>query len=714
MNQVLQSLANGTIEVAEVPCPGVRPGHVLIRTSASLISAGTERMLVEFGKASLIAKARKHPDRVRQMMQKVKTDGLSATIKAVKTRLDEPLPLGYCNVGTVVDLGAGVTEFQIGDRVVSNGPHAEVVCVPKNLCAKAPEGVSDEAAAFTVLGAIALQGIRLSEPTFGETFAVTGLGLLGQIASQVLKASGCKVLGLDLDSGRCELARSLGIDAVVLSADMDPVSIAESMTNGRGVDGVIVTAATSSSEPIRQAAHMCRKKGRIVLVGVTGLELDRADFYHKELSFQVSCSYGPGRYDPSYEQSGNDYPAAYVRWTAQRNFEAFLGALQAGTVSVERLISDRVPIEKAGEAYDLITSNGKALGVLLEYRSPLERSDADLLKRFVPRAQAAATAATSPSVAVLGAGLYARSVLLPTLRDADVARKIVTAGNGVASARAAKTFNFEASSTDTASALTDPGVNTVVIATRHDSHARLAAQALRNGKHVYLEKPLATNEEGLEEIIEAYEESRSGGAQLMVGFNRRFAPLVVKLKEALALLREPKSFIMTVNAGSIPRDHWTQDPVSGGGRIIGEGCHFVDLLRHLAGAPISHVGAVGFHGGSEPPTPDTATVQLSFEDGSIGAIHYFANGPKSFPKERLEVFCGGRLAQIDNFRTLIGYGWPGIGKMKAGGQDKGQSRSLNGFLDAVRAGREAPIPFEESVEVTLATFAIIESLKREP
>lgn len=660
-------------------------------------------MLVEFGKASLLAKARKHPDRVKQMLQKVKTDGWAATIKAVRTRLDEPMQLGYCNVGVVLAVGDGVTEFQPGDRVVSNGSHAEIVCVPKNLCAKVPEGVPDEAAAFAVLGAIALQGVRLAEPTLGERFVVTGLGLLGQIACQALKANGCGVLGLDLSPERCALARSLGVEALQLQPGEDPAVAAEHFSRGRGVDGVIVTASTASSEPISQAAHMCRKKGRIVLVGVTGLELNRNDFYHKELSFQVSCSYGPGRYDSSYEECGNDYPISHVRWTAQRNFEAFLDLSASGSVQVTPLISHRIPLSDAPRAYDLITSDKSALGVLLEYAKPDVRPDDSLLGRWVELAPTGPIPSGKPVVAMIGAGLYARSVHLPTLKEADVVRRVVAASSGVSSRKAATTYGFSEATTDLERVFGDPQVNTVVIATRHASHAPLLIRGLRAGKHVYVEKPLAIDEDQLEAVIAAYEETRELGGQLMVGFNRRFSPHVVRLKAALDRLREPKALSMTVNAGAIPPDHWTQDPAVGGGRIIGEACHFVDLLRHLAGAPIVSVTRQDL-GGTSPPTPDSVHMHLRFEDGSVATLQYLSNGHRSYPKERLEVFCGGRVAVLDNFRTLEPYGWAGFSRYKTKSQDKGQQASLVAFLEAAGSGRLSPIPFSEAVEVTRATF----------
>jgi len=650
---------------------------VLIRSRASLISSGTERMLLEFGRAGWIGKARQQPDKVRQVLEKIRTDGAWATWEAVQAKLDQPVALGYSNAGVVLEVGAGVTEFRPGDRVVSNGPHAEIVAVPKNLCARIPDGVADDAAAFTVLGAIALQGARLAQPTLGETFAVIGLGLIGLLAVQILRAHGCRVVGLDPDERRFELARRFG---------------AEPYRQGELIDGVLICAATQSSDPVHQAAQMCRKRGRIVLVGVTGLELSRDDFYKKELSFQVSCSYGPGRYDPAYEEKGQDYPLGYVRWTAQRNFEAVLQLMAEGKLDVAPLITHRFPFEQAERAYEVILGGEPHLGVLLEYG---EKPEAALRSRTLAIRESPPKPSERPSVALIGAGQHALKVLLPALQASDAVLKIVADTNGVAAAHAARKFGFEQASTDVDAILQDAAVDTVFIATRHDSHARLVCEALRAGKHVYVEKPLAIRAAELEQIQEA---CRQAQGILMVGFNRRFAPHVAKMKELLGRAAEPKALIMTVNAGAIPADHWIQDPERGGGRIIGEACHFVDLLRFLVGVPISSVEVRRL-------ASDTATITLAFTDGSTGTVHYLANGHRSFPKERLELFCGGRILQLDNFRVLTGYGWPGFRRMRLWKQDKGHRAAVASFLEAVRSGGPSPIPAEEAIEVTRATLA---------
>jgi len=708
VKQILQSLKTGATEVADIPCPAPARGQVLIRTSRTLVSAGTERMLVDFGKAGFIGKARQQPDKVRQVLDKIRTDGLAPTLEAVFNKLDQPLPLGYCNVGRVLETGAGVAGFSPGDRVVSNGRHAEAVAVPVNLVAKVPDAVSDDEAAFTVLGAIALQGIRLVQPTLGEAVVVTGLGLIGLMAVQLLKANGCRVLGLDFDPEKLRLAESFGAETVNLAAGDDPVAAALAFSRGRGVDAVLITASTKSNEPVHQAALMCRKRGRIVLVGVTGLELSRADFYEKELSFQVSCSYGPGRYDPNYEEKGQDYPVGFVRWTEQRNFEAVLDMMAGGRLSVLPLVSHRFALEDAARAYDLVTGKEPSLGILLDYRQEDAVPAEALTRRTVTLAPAAA-AAGKAAIGFIGSGNYATAVLIPAFRETGARLASVASGAGVSGVHAGRKFGFEKTTTDIAEILGDPDVNAVVIATRHDSHADLVCRTIEAGKHVFVEKPLALDAGELAHIEAAREKAVAGGFSplVMVGFNRRFAPQAQKIKSLLAGASGPKSFIMTVNAGAISPDHWTQDRAVGGGRIVGEACHFIDLLRFLAGSPIvSHrVEAM------EAATGDTATITLSFADGSIGTVHYFANGSKSFPKERLEVFSGGRILQLDNFRRLSGFGWPGFRKLNLWRQDKGQKACAAAFVEAVEKGGAEPIPFGELIEVSKVTIEIAEAAR---
>ena len=699
MKQILQSLKSGATEVADVPCPAVRSGQLLIRTSRTLVSAGTERMLVEFGKAGWVQKALQQPDKVRMVNEKRKTDGLVATFESVMNKLDQPLPLGYCNVGRVMEIGGGVKGFQPGDRVVSNGKHAEAVSVPTNLCAKVPDAVSDDEAAFTVLGAIALQGIRLVQPTLGECVAVTGLGLIGLVTVQLLRAHGCRVLGIDLDPAKLKMARQFGAETVDVSAGQDPVAAAQAFSRGRGIDAVVITASTKSNEPVHQAALMCRKRGRIVLVGVTGLELSRADFYEKELSFQVSCSYGPGRYDPSYEERGNDYPVGFVRWTEQRNFEAVLDMMADGRLDVKPLVSHRFEIDRAEVAYELVAGSGPSLGILLEYPGDPVRPESAVRASTVSVSPPGSGAA---SIAFIGSGNYSTAVLIPAFRTSGARLRTVVSAAGVSGLHAARKFGFESATTDTESVYRDPAVDAVVITTRHDAHASMVCDALRAGKHVFVEKPLALTSAQVDEIEAAHSAVSAGGKPpvLMVGFNRRFAPQVRKVHALLRGVVGPKSFVMTVNAGAIPAEHWTQDRATGGGRIIGEGCHFIDLLRHLAGAPIAALSATSMDSAQR----DTVTMSLAFADGSIGAVHYLANGSKAFPKERLEVFASGGVLQLDNFRKLRGFGWPGFRSMNLWLQDKGQRDCARAFVDAVAGRSPPPIPVDEVFEVARASI----------
>jgi threonine dehydrogenase-like Zn-dependent dehydrogenase/predicted dehydrogenase len=705
VKQVLQSLKTGATEVGDVPSPGAGRGALLIRTTRTLISAGTERMLVEFGQASLLDKARQQPDKVRMVLDKVKTDGLMPTLESVRNKLDQPLPLGYCNVGVVAEVGAGVSGFSAGDRVASNGQHAEAVRVPANLCAKVPTGVSDEEAAFTALAAIALQGIRLVQPTLGEAVVVTGLGLIGLAAVQLLRAHGCRVLGIDVDPARLALARQFGAETVDLSAGEDPVGAAHRFSRGRGVDAVLVTASSKSNELMHQAASMCRQRGRIVLVGVVGLELSRDDFYKKELTFQVSASYGPGRYDANYEEKGQDYPFGFVRWTEQRNFEAVLDMMADGRLHVTPLISHRFPIHEAARAYELVSGAGPSLGILLEYPGPDAPPPPRTLRLdgSVP-ASTASTGTVAGGVSFIGSGNYATAILIPAFKRAGAPLRMVASSGGVTGRHAGRKFGFTQATTDTQAVFSDRGTGTVVITTRHDSHARLVMQALAAGKNVFVEKPMCLTLDELADIEAEYDRlaATNSAPRLMVGFNRRFAPHVVKIKALLAGTPGPKSFVMTVNAGAIPADHWTQAVEVGGGRIVGEGCHFVDLLRFLAGTAISGYQLTRM----AAPTADTATIQLSFADGSIGTVHYFANGSKRFPKERLDIFAAGRVLQLDNYRTLKGFGWPGFRSMNIWRQDKGQQACAAAFMSAIAGGTPSPIPFGEITEVSRVSILL--------
>lgn len=709
MRQIVQHMGQGLTEIVEAPAPSLQSGSLIIASTVTLISAGTERMLVDFGKANVIDKARQQPEKVKMVLAKVRTDGLAATVGAVRSKLAQPLPLGYCNVGRVIAVGASVDGFRPGERVVSNGPHADVARVAKNLCARIPDAVDDDSAAFVVVASIGLQGIRLAQPTLGEAFVVTGAGLIGLLTVQLLRAQGCRVMAIDFDEAKLALARGFGAETCNPANGEDPVAAGMAFSRGQGVDGVIITASTKSSDPVAQAAQMCRKRGRIVLVGVTGLDLNRADFYEKELSFQVSCSYGPGRYDPRYEEKGEDYPFGFVRWTEQRNFEAILDLLASGQLEVKPLISHRFPFEQAWQAYTKLGDDRSGLGILLDYTSPVEERLVDRVSlvpdaRFDPH---------RPVIGFVGAGNYASRVLIPAFKAAGAQLHTVVTSAGLNGVINGRSMGFAEASNDVSALLVDPQVNTVVVATRHDTHALFVKQALASGKNVFVEKPLAIDFESLAEVQAAYVESHGKGAgpQLMVGFNRRFAPQVRKIKELLEGVREPKAFVMTVNAGAIPKEHWTQDAEVGGGRIIGEACHFIDLMRFLADSPIISVQARRM--GDAPSidiVEDKAAITLGFADGSFGTIFYLANGAANFPKERVEVFAAGRTLQLDNFRKLNGFSWPGFRTMNLMTQDKGQKAGAAAFLKALEIGTPA-IPAEEIFEVARITIEAANQLR---
>src|SRR5882672_7270412 len=707
MLQLLQNLGTGETLVADVPAPQSARGALLIATTHSVVSAGTERMLVDFGRASFIDKARQQPEKVRQVLDKVRTDGLFATVDAVRSKLDQPLALGYCNTGVVLEVGPGVEGFAVGDRVVSNGPHAEIVRVPKNLCARIPDGVANEAAAFTVLGAIGLQGLRLAAPTLGECFVVTGLGLIGLMTVQLLRAQGCRVLGIDLDPAKLALAARFGAETCDLSRGEDAVARGLAFSSGRGVDGVIVAASTQSNEPIAQAARMSRKRGRIILVGVTGLALNRADFYEKEITFQVSCSYGPGRYDATYEQQGNDYPPGFVRWTEQRNFEAVLAMLAQGKLDVAPLVSHRFAIRDAARAYDALVNERSALGIVLEYPG-LAGAGAAPARHVALAAHVAPTAGAV--VAVIGAGNYGSRVLIPALKAAGAQFDTIVSNTGVSAVHHGRKAGFEQASTDAeADVMRNERINAVVIATRHDTHARLASAALGAGKHVFVEKPLALTLEEIDAVEAAWHAASERGQPrvLTVGFNRRFAQLVTRLKALLATVGAPMAIVYTVNAGSIPPEHWTQSHEVGGGRIIGEACHFIDLARFVVGHPIvaARMTTMGRHP-SLLVREDKATIVLSFADGSIATVHYLANGGKRFPKERIEVFCNDGVLALDNFIRLRGYDWRGFSSARLLRQDKGQGACAAAFVRAVERGGAQPIPIDEIFEVARAMLKL--------
>lgn len=738
MKQIIQNLKTGETALENIPAPQVHEGQVLIQTLRSLVSLGTERMLVEFGHANLIQKARKQPDKVKMVLDKIKSDGLLPTLEAVFNKLGQPLPLGYCNAGRVLAIGKGVTEFKVGDRVASNGPHAEIVCVPKNLCVKIPVSVSDDAAAFTVIGAVGLQGVRLLKPVFGETVVVIGLGLIGLIAVQIFKANGCRVVGFDYDQTKVDIAGKLGIIAVNPAKGTDQVRFVEEQTGGIGADAVLIAASAKGNEIISQSARMSRKRGRIVLIGVVGLDISRAEFYEKELSFQVSCSYGPGRYDDNYEQKGQDYPIAFVRWTEKRNFEAILSAIESGQLDVESLITERVPLTEYGRIYENM-SGSSSIAFLLVYEDNVDTSPMiTVTERSFSKGKGV--------IGIIGAGNFTSATLLPALKPLDSQLKYIVSAGGLSAATLARRAGFACAATDYKQVLEDDEVDLIMITTRHNLHASMVIEALKAGKNVFVEKPLCLTFEELEEIkklatdgrrwtqIKAEgqksrrsEDEKVGGSEgqqdsfglsskplslstsplLMVGFNRRFAPLARKMKSLIGM--GAINIVATMNAGEIPAGSWVHDIDVGGGRIVGEACHFIDLCTYLIGSRVVSV-CMNAMGTSPEENTDNASILLRYENGSNAVINYFANGNKAYSKERIEVHSQGRSLILDNWRTLRGFGFKGFSRLKKK-QDKGHSEQFRLLIERVKNGGPVLIPFEEIINTTRASFGAIESLR---
>jgi len=699
MKQIIQSFKTGETILEDVPAPQVRKGAVLIQTTRSLVSIGTERMLVEFGKSNLISKARQQPDRVKQVLDKIKTDGLVPTLEAVFNKLGEPLPLGYCNVGKVIAVGDDVSEFKVGDRVASNGQHAEFVCIPKNLVARIPNEVSDDEAAFTVIGSIGLQGIRLLNPTLGETVVVTGLGLIGLLTAQLLIANGCRVIGVDIDDEKLKLGESWGIIPFNPKSG-DIVKFVESLTNGIGADGVIITASAKTDEIISQAAKMSRKRGRIILVGVIGLNISRAEFYEKELSFQVSCSYGPGRYDESYEQQGSDYPLPFVRWTEKRNFDAILQTIASGKLQVKEMITELVAIEDFKNIYGEIGSR-KSIASILKYPEGNGQlpSNTIILKN-------ADFNSSKGIIGVIGSGNFTKMTMMPALKGSGADYKYIASASGVSGTALAHKYGFSHSTTNYHEILNDIDVDLVLITTRHNKHAAMTAEAITAGKHVFVEKPLALNETELAQVINAYN-NQAAPKTLTVGFNRRFSPHVIKVKEIIG--NTPVNVIATMNAGFIPDSVWVNDMNIGGGRIIGEACHFIDLITYFTGSKVIAV-CMNAMGINPAENTDNASIMLKYENGSTGVINYFSNGSKAYSKERIEVYSQERTAIIDNFRVTTGFGFKGFSKLKTS-LDKGHKNQFQQLIAVVKNGGPALIPLDEIINTTRVSFAAIESLK---
>jgi predicted dehydrogenase/threonine dehydrogenase-like Zn-dependent dehydrogenase len=713
MKQVLQYRRSGATRVVEVPAPLTPDGGILVQNQWSLISPGTERMLVEAGGSNLLNTARQRPDLVRQVLDKAARDGIAATVEAVRSRLDVAIPLGYSCAGTVLDVGRLARQkFQKGDRVACAGAgqanHAEVVAVATNLAVRVPDRVNLDDAAFVTVGAIALQGVRIADVRLGEACVVIGLGLVGQLSVQLLKAAGCRVFGIDVANDKVELARTNGADDACLRADPDLRERVNSFSLGRGADAILIAAAASSSDPVQLAPTLARDRAVVVAVGMIGMDVPRNAYYEKELQLRLSRSYGPGRYDPTYEEDGVDYPIGYVRWTEQRNMEAFLDLVAAGTVRPSGLVTHRVPIAQAERAYQIVTGEiaEPSLGILLEYPrgptiTPPARTRVDLRPVRPLSTQ-------TVRLGVVGAGSFARSVLLPALKNLDVELRGVATASAPSAQQTATRFGFGYAATDWQQVIDDQFVDAVLVATRHDLHASLAAAALRAGKAVFLEKPMALAADELDDLLDAW---RSSGRVLQVGFNRRFAPTYRQLKDRFSLARRRGPLVMAyrVNAGAVAPTSWVNDPVQGGGRLIGEVCHMLDLLVDLAGAPVTSVYTQPAASGSA----DDMLLTLSLGDGSIGTIVYASGGDRSLPKEQLEVLGGGLAAVLDDFRTVHLHA--GGRTTRVGGrmprQDKGHAAELQAFFQAVRSGTTSPVDAEEAAHVTRVSFAAVESAR---
>jgi predicted dehydrogenase/threonine dehydrogenase-like Zn-dependent dehydrogenase len=736
MKQVSQSYRNGDVTLAEVPPPSLKAGGILVRNAVSLISPGTERLMLEMSRKSLIGKAKERPDLVRQVMSKARREGIGPTVQAVLSRLDAPVPLGYSAAGVVMAVAEGVDEFQPGDAVACAGAgyavHAEIISVPHNLCVKLPsaplpemagrlenDDVSFEAAAFTTVGAIALQGVRIADVRLGEVVVVIGLGLIGLLTVQLLKAAGCRVLGLDLNPARCQLASTLGCDV----ATTDHRRFTErtlSCTEGHGADAVIITAGTKSNAPIELAAELCREKGRAVAVGAVNMDVPRRPFYEKELELRLSRSYGPGRYDPLYEERGIDYPYGYVRWTERRNMAAFLDLVAHGKVHTRPLVTHRFPIERALEAYALITQEkvGEAVGVLLTYGSSAPTGQKEPTAPALLRIAPAATGRprqTSKAIRVgmIGAGAFAKSVLLPRLKAIPgVELATICTATGLSARHTAEKFGFATCTTDADAVFSDAAIDAVVIATRHNLHAPLVLRALETDKHVFVEKPLALHEGELRSLVQSFRIPRSN--VLMVGFNRRFAPLTLQVKQFFSPRAGPLAITYRVNAGQVPSEHWVHDAEEGGGRIVGEVCHFVDWMCAVTGALPVKVYAQALPTDGRYAPEDNALITLTFADGSVGTIHYLANGDASVPKERIEIFGNATVATIEDFQTgsVVRQGRHSrLSSRLRPRQDKGHGAELRAFTRAIREGDPSPTPLDEAALVTLTTFKIRQSLR---
>jgi predicted dehydrogenase len=714
MLQVIQPINNRATEVADVPAPICPPQHVLIANICSLISAGTEKIVIDLARKSLLGKAMERPDQVRRVLQKASQEGLIGTLRQVRAKLAQPMPLGYSSAGVVIQVGSGVDEFRPGDRVASNGPHAAVVAVGKRLVAHIPDGVPFDHACYAVIGSVALQGVRLAGIGLGSVVGVIGLGLIGQLTTALVRASGGSVVGMDPNDTRCELARALGADWAAPTGFVEAVAV---RTRGHGADAVVIAASTASDGPLELAARVTRAKGRVVATGATGLNVPRRAFYAKELELVVSCSYGPGRYDPSYEVTGIDYPYGHVRWTEQRNIQAVLDLLGSGRLDVGRLTTHRFPIERAAEAYDRLRADQEpTLGVVLDYPEPANPPTRRIAVRPREPGDGGPRGVRSRGVlrvGFLGAGNFATTVLLPALAVQDrVDLRIIVSAGGLSALTQARRLGFRAAGTDHREVLSDPDVDVVFIATRHNLHAALLLEALKAGKAAFVEKPLAISPEELGEVTFYLEEEGAGGPPWMVGFNRRFSAAAASARELFAGVEEPVTAVYRFNAGELPPGHWVLDLEVGGGRIVGEACHSIDLLTFLHGSP-----AVRVHAEATPPAAsdgrgcDRCVLTLRHANGGVSTLLYTAGGDRALPKERVELIGGSRVAVIDDFRRVELYrdGRRSIRRFR--GQDKGHRAEVDAFLAAVRSGGPGPIPTADLFATTRAMFAALESIR---
>ncbi len=699
MKKIFQNIKNGETILEDVPVPSNQSNNLLISSSLSLISPGTEKMLTEFGSQSWLTRIRKNPDRVAQVLSKIKTDGILPTIESVNSKLNIPIELGYCNVGEVVDIGMNVRGFKIGDRVISNGSHADFNSVSKNLVAKVPDNVNNQTAVFTVLAAVGLQGIRLANLTIGEKVIVIGLGVIGLLTTQILISHGCEVLCIDINDEKLDIARKYGAK-VYNSKKLEFLGeVADEFTDGVGADAVIITSSSNDNSIIHNAAKISRKRGRIILVGVTGLKLNRDDFYEKELSFQVSCSYGPGRYDDSYEVNGNDYPIGYVRWTEKRNFEFVLELMSKGKLKVDELISSKYSFNEAIKAYSELNKQSNLLGIIFDYGNTKKEINSVIqLPSKINRKSSNQNNKTI--IGIIGSGNFTSKVILPNLsKIKDIRLRTIASNTGSSSTHSAKKYSFEINTTDTNEIIDDKQINTIFICSRHNTHSEFVIKSLERNKNIFVEKPLALSLEELENIKKAYSKSSS---ILFVDFNRRFSSLAIKARNLLANNKLPKAINFNINSGEIDKKNWVQDINIGGGRIIGEVCHFIDFLFYLTQSEVSNWNVINM----DNDTNDTVSISLKFKDGSIGNINYFSNGNNKYPKENIEVFSGNKVLKLENFLKLKGYGWSRFKSKKLWSQDKGHAKAIRDFISSTQNEGCSSVSFEEIYNVSKLSIEI--------